>query len=126
MATFPSDVLCVLGAYSEERTPVVLRSEMERGVPKQRRTASDTMVSVKVTLQFKDSAHNEAFETWFDSQIGSGADWFSWVHPRTGATVQARIVGGQLGPLAPLHGTWKPGRQRCRRDATFEYLRSAY
>lgn len=126
MATFPTDVLCVLGAFSEDRATVVERTPMERGVPKQRRIASDTMVSVRVTLQFKNSAHNDAFETWFDSQIGSGADWFSWVHPRTGATVQARIVGGVLGPLTPLHGTWKSGLQRCRRDATFEFLRSTY
>ena len=126
MATFPSDVQCVLGTYSEDRAPVVLRSDMERGLPKQRRMASDTLVAVQVTLQFKDAAHNDAFEAWFDSQAGSGANFFTWVHPRTGTTVQARIVGGKLGPLAPLHGTWRAGRQRCRRDATFEYLRSTY
>lgn len=125
-ATFPTDVPVVLGSYSEERGSAVLRSEMERGVPKQRRMASDVMVTVKVTLQFRDSAHAATFETWLDTQTGAGADWFTWTHPRTGAAVQARIVGGQLGPLTPVHGTWRAGRQRCRRDATFEYLRSAY
>ena len=126
MAVFPTDVKCVMGAYEEDRAPVVLRSEMERSVPKQRRMASDTMTTVKVTLQFASAAKNDAFEVWFDSQIGSGADWFSWTHPRTGAVVQARIVGGVLGPLKPVHGTWRAGLQRCRRDATIEYLRSAY
>lgn len=125
-ATFPSDVAVVLGSYGEDQTTAVMRSEMERGVPKQRRMASDVLVSVKATLQFKSSAHHDAFMAWFDGQIGSGADWFSWAHPRTGATVQARIVGGQLGPLTPVHGTWRAGLQRCRRDCTFEYLRSAY
>lgn len=126
MATFPPDVKCVMGAYEEDRAPVVLRSEMERSVPKQRRMASDTMTTVKVTLQFVSVAHNDTFEAWFDSQIGSGTDWFSWTHPRTGAVVQARFVGGVLGPLKPVHGTWRAGLQRCRRDATLEYLRSAY
>lgn len=126
MAVFPTDVKCVMGDYDEDRAPAVLRSEMDRGVPKQRRMSSDVMVTVRVTLQFNSSAHNDTFETWFDSQIGAGTDWFSWTHPRTKSVVQARIVGGQLGPLKPLHGTWRTGLQRCRREATFEYLRSAY
>ena len=126
MATFPSDVKYVMGAYEEDRAPVVLRSEMERGLPKQRRMNSDTLVQVKVTLQFNSLAHHATFEAWFDSQIGAGADFFDWPHPRTGAVVQARIVGGVLGPLKPLHGVWRPGLQRCRRDATIEYLRGAY
>ena len=126
MATFPTSVKCAMGAYEEDRAPVVLRSDMERSVPKQRRMASDAMTTVKVTLQFVSVAHNDAFEVWFDSQIGSGTDWFNWTHPRTGTVVQARIVGGVLGPLKPVHGTWRVGLQRCRRDATFEYLRSAY
>lgn len=126
MATFPTYVKCVVGTYEEDRAPVVLRSEMERSVPKQRRMASDTMTTVKLTMQFASVAQNDAFELWFDSQIGSGTDWFSWTHPRTGAVVQARVVGGVLGPLRPVHGTWRAGLQRCRRDATLEYLRSAY
>lgn len=126
MATFPVDVKYVMGAYEEDRAPVVLRSEMERSVPKQRRMASDTLVTVKVVLQFASVAKNDAFEVWFDSQISAGTDWFGWVHPRTGAVVQARFVGGVIGPLKPLHGTWRTGLQRCRRDATLEYLRSAY
>lgn len=125
-ATFPTDVPCVMGSYSEDRDSAVLRSEMERGVPKQRRLSSDVMVQVKVTLQFRDQAHAQTFETWFDSQIAAGTDWFTWKHPRTGLDVLARIVGGTLGQLSPVHGTWRTGRQRCRRDATFEYLKQAY
>ena len=125
---FPSDVPVVLGSFSEDRSSVVLRSEMERGVPKQRRMASDALVQVKVTLQFKTQAHANTFEAWFDSAAGAGggADWFAWVHPRTGQTVQARVMGGTLGPLTPVHGTWRTGLQRCRRDATFEYIKAAY
>lgn len=126
MAVFPASVKCVFGAYEEDRAPVVMRSEMERSVPKQRRMASDTLVQVKVSLQFDSVAHHDEFEHWFDTEIGSGSDWFDWKHPRTGVMVQARILGGVLGPIKPLHGTWRPGLQRCRRDTTIEYLMSAY
>ena len=126
MATFPADIPYVLGSATEEVASAVMRSDMERGVPKQRRMASDVMAKVKVTMQFKDIAHHAAFESWYYTQINAGADYFTWQHPRTGATVQARIVGGTLGTLTPIHGTWRPGFQRCRRDATFEYLKAAY
>lgn len=124
MATFPSYVQIALGSTSEDRAPVVLRTEMERGVPKQRRMASDTMVTVPVTLMFKSKQNSDDFETWFDTQINSGADWFSWIDPRSGTVRQARFVGGKLGALIPVHGTWRI--PRCQRTATFEYLRSAY
>lgn len=124
MASFPSYVQIAVGSMTEDRATVVLRSEMERGVPKQRRIASDTMVSMPVTLLFKTAADHDNFEHWFDSQIGSGTDWFSFTHPRTGAVVQARFVGGKLGALTPMSGTWKFGR--LQRSATLEYLRSAY
>jgi hypothetical protein len=124
MAVFPSYVQVAMGSMSEDRAPVVLRSEMERGVPKQRRMASDTMVSVTLTMAFKTLSDHTAFEAWFDSQIGSGTDWFDWTHPRTGTVVRARFMGGKLGALAATHGTYKRGR--CQRTATLEYLRSAY
>lgn len=126
--TFPAGVGIVLGSVSEEPQSAVLRSEMERGVPKQRRDRSDVLVSVPATLQFTNAAQAQAWLDWFYSAAGAGggADWFAWVHPRTGATVQARIKGGTLGPLQPVHGTWRAGRDRCRRTVTFEYLQPAY
>jgi hypothetical protein len=122
MATFPSYVKVFLGA-TEQPKSVVLRTEMERGVPKQRRVASDTMVTVPVELMFDTPDDASRFETWVYSQIGGGADWFDWPNPRTGAMVQARIVGGDLGVLKPKRGVWDGV---CSRSLTLEYLRSAY
>ena len=122
MATFPTYVKILLGS-SEEPKPIVMRTAMERGVPKQRRIASDTMVSVPVTLMFDTPAQAIDFETWVYAEIGGGADWFTWTNPRTGTNVQARIVGGNLGPLQPAAGLWSG---MTTRRLTLEYLRSAY
>lgn len=125
---FPTGVAIVLGSVSESPQSAVLRSEMERGVPKQRRERSDVLVSVPAELQFRNKAQAQDWLDWFYSAAGAGAgaDWFAWVHPRTGQTVQARIKGGELGPLQPMHGTWRAGLDRCRRSVTFEYLQPIY
>lgn len=122
MASFPSYVKILLGA-TEKPDPIVLRSPMERGVPKQRRIASDTMVTVPVTLYYDTMADAMAFETWVFTQIGAGADWFNWTNPRTNTVVQARIVGGDIGALQSGDGAW---RGFSTRRMNFEYLRSAY
>jgi len=123
MAAFPTYVKLALGP-SEERASMVMRSEMERGVPQQRRMASDALVAVSVTLYFPKPADVTNFMQWFDTQTGSGALYFDFTHPRTGAVVQARFVGGQLGPLTPSHGTYK--RSHSQRSAVIEYLEPAY
>lgn len=124
MPAFPTAYARLALNPSEDRASVVMRSEMERGVPQQRRIASDAMVAVSCTLYFATQANATAFMSWFDGQAGSGALFFDWTHPRTGATVQARFVGGQLGPLTPSHGTYKRGH--CQRTAVIEYLEPAY
>ena len=122
METFPNYVKVLVGA-SEQPKPVVIRSEMERGVPKQRRISSDTMVTVPVNLYFETPQNASDFESWVYSNIGGGADWFTWVNPRTGSNVQARIVGGDIGSLKSMTGTWSG---MSTRSLNIEYLRSAY
>ena len=122
MATFPTYVDIAWADTAEQPASVVLRSEMERSVPKQRRMASDTMVTVPVTLYFRTKANATDFETWVYTQIGGGTDFFSWTNPRTSAVVQARIVGGDLGALKPGSRAWT----FAERSLKLEYLRSAY
>ena len=108
--------------FSETPEPVVERSQMERGVPKQRRISSDARVEVQLTLHFDSAAEIAAFEAWFYTTIKAGQDWFDWPHPRTGATLQARIVGGELGALSYLAPTlgW------AKRGLKLEYWRSTW
>ena len=121
MPAFPTWVQVVPGDITAQPAPVVLRSEMERGLPKQRRVAADSLVTMSVTAIFKNAQLADAFETWFYGDAQAGAAFFDWVHPFTGATVQARVVGGDIGQLRPL-GTREGARYV--RAFQLEYLRS--
>ncbi|MGI9218602.1 MAG: hypothetical protein ACR2JA_16580 [Hydrogenophaga sp.] len=122
MATWPTGMRYDWRDFSETPEPVVERSQMERGVPKQRRIASDARVEVQLTLHFDTAAEIAAFETWFYTTIKAGQDFFDWPHPRTGATVQARVVGGELGALTYLR---RP-LDKAKRSLKIEYWRSTW
>lgn len=122
MATWPTGMRYDWRDFSETPEPVVERSEMERGVPKQRRIASDARVEVQLTLHFDTKAEIADFETWFYTTIKAGQDFFDWPHPRTGATVQARVVGGELGQLTYLRGPL----DKAKRSLKIEYWRSTW
>ena len=121
MATFPGYVKFDWRNCGEAPSPVVQRSVVERGVAKQRRIAADTIVKQQITLYFDTEANAAAFENWVYTQIGGGVDWFDFTSLRTGGTVQARIVGGDIGTLQPSVRTWA----RSQRQITIEYLRAA-
>ena len=123
MPAFPAYVKVGWTDSAEAPRPVVERSEMERGVAKQRRVAADTVVTVPVTLYFDSAADADAFETWFYSAAGAngGAAWFDFTLPRSGTVVQTRVVGGDLGALKPSNRTWAMSKRQVR----LEYVRAA-
>lgn len=121
MPAFPSWVQLVPMDNLEQRTPVVVRSDMERGIPKQRRIAADSLVTLSVTAVFANAQRAEDFEVWFDTDAQAGAAFFDLVHPRTGAVVQARVVGGDIGQLRPLGS--RVG-SRYSRSFQLEFIRS--
>lgn len=120
MATFPHN-LCGIrqDGHAEQHTPVVLRSEVERGTPRQRRTSADALVSVPCTLVFRSAAAAAAFEAWCYAE---GFGWFDFTLPRTGAVVEARIVGGDIGGLTPITPAWNASE----RSITIEYIRPGF
>ena len=121
MAAFPSYVKLGWRESSEEHKPVVTRSEMDRGIAKQRRIAADTVVTVPTTTYFDTALEASDFEDWVYQQIGGGADWFDFTNPRTGLVVQARIVGGDIGKLVPSNRMWS----KTMRQLKVEYVRPA-
>ncbi|KAF1710306.1 hypothetical protein CSC70_06325 [Pseudoxanthomonas kalamensis DSM 18571] len=118
MADLPSYVTVLFDGYGEEFDPSIERTEMERGVPKQRVVNSQVMQEITVRLLFKSSADAASFETWYFDTI-KRVGWFDMSHPRTGASITARLKEAKIGSLTPLI----PDFSWSEREATLEYLR---
>jgi len=114
----PSYVVVRMAGYAEDVEPSVERTEMERGLPKQRRLNSDLLVRLQVSFLFRTTADAESFLDWYDDTIGR-IGFFDMRHPRTGATISARFPGGAIGTLRSLAGT----DHLWQRDLVVEYLR---
>lgn len=115
---WPTYAKFVLTDISEGFEPSVERTEMERGVPKQRIINSSVMVQIAGSVVFCSKADIASFETWYFDTI-ERIGWFDFTHPRTGVVVQARIVGGDIGPLQPRSSRF----ELASREVTLEYLR---
>lgn len=118
MLALPSYVAVRFPDYGETPRPNADRTEMERGVPKQRRLNSRPMIDIQAALLFSSAEDAEAFLDWFYDEIKE-VDWFTMIHPRTRMTVTARFVGGDIGTLMPLSPTFG----HSYRVAKLEYLR---
>lgn len=125
MATFPPNIAFGWRELKAKPATVIERSEMERGLAKQRRTATLPVVQVPLVLYFATRAESESFEDWFYSAAGAngGAAWFTWNDPRTNPATPrlVRVVGGELGALVPENKTFS----FANRTLTVEYLRGA-
>lgn len=118
MASFPSYVEILFDGYSETFDPSVERTEMERGMPKQRRINSRVLMKLSCSLLFRSKADIALFETWYFGTI-KRVGFFTMTHPRTGATINARFEGGDIGTMIPLLTQFRV----ARRDVVIEYLR---
>ncbi|MBB3822227.1 hypothetical protein FHT03_001090 [Xanthomonas arboricola] len=118
MAVFPSYAGVLYDTVRRSFDPAVLRTEMERGVPKQRVLNTGVLVKLAMTLDFATPADAMAFENWYFDDIRR-IGWFAFVHPLGGAALQARFENGGIGELRPVEGADRPWQ--C--DVTVEYLR---
>lgn len=98
MAAFPSYAKLLREGFARAPGPVVERSEMQSGPPKQRRNASRAMWRLPVRYLLATKADYVSFVTWFESTVQAGAAWFDWTDPLDGTVRQARIVGGAIDP----------------------------
>lgn len=121
MASFPAYVKVGWKDSGEQPGSIVERTEMDRGIAKQRRTQADLIITVPLTAYFGSNADATSFETWVYTTLNGGMDWFTFTSLRTGGTVDARIVGGDIGTLKPATGSWS----RSQRSFSIEYVRSA-
>lgn len=102
MATFPSYGILLNRGYKEQRDPLLVRTEMDGGVPKQRPRATRGMVKRPVTYRFA-AADYQSFVDWHRSDISNGTLWFDWTDPRTSTTKRGRIVNGDISDAAPIN-----------------------
>jgi hypothetical protein len=117
---FPSYAKIAFAGYSDNHANITLRTDMDRGLPKQRKAQSDVLVSVTLQLEFDTVADGVNFETWYYVDAQAGMAYFDWTDSRTGTLRQARVVAGTLGALTPITKTLA----RTTRTLTIEYLRS--
>lgn len=118
MTDWPTYAEVLLAGYGEEIEPAVERTEMERGVPKQRLLNTQVLRTLMISVLFRRAADAAQFERWYFDDLKRIA-WFSMRHPRTGETITARFQNGSIGRLTPL----KPAFGLSQRDMVVEYLR---
>lgn len=106
MATLPTYVRLLLDGAAEKFDPAIVKSEMERGLAKQRLGNSRVVKKLSATLLFKTAADATAFEDWYFNTIRR-IGFFDVVHPRTGQTIAMRFEGGAIGDLVPKVGRFE-------------------
>lgn len=123
MATFPPYVRISAEGFGEAHGQVAMRSDMDRGVPKQRRVQSDVLVTLSLTLLFLTREQAANFEEWYYSSSGAagGATWFDFTDPRTRTVRQCRVVANSLGTLTSMGGGMLG---QTTRTLQIEYLRN--
>lgn len=94
MAVFPGYAKLYRDPFAEQPQAVVVRTQMEKGPPKQRRRASRQMVQRPVRYALESNTDYQNFMVWYRIAINHGADWFDWTDPVDNAVKPARIVAG--------------------------------
>ncbi|MBB2805930.1 hypothetical protein VC253_01520 [Xanthomonas campestris] len=118
MSVFPPYAGILYDTVRRSFDPAVLRTEMERGLPKQRVFNTGVLMKLAMTLDFATPADAMKFENWYFDDIRR-IGWFDFVHPLSGASLQVRFENGGIGELRPVEGADRPWQ--C--DVTVEYLR---
>lgn len=118
MADFPNYLRFELSDYGESEDPSVMRTEMERGAPKQRIINSRVMATLKGTVTFLSKEDIASFDEWYFNTI-KRVGYFNMRHPRTREMLSCRFIGGKRGELIVA----KAGFGIATRQLEVEYLR---
>lgn len=119
MAAFPTYAKILLAGTSRRFDPEVIKSEMERGLPKLRIGNSRVVVQIPVRIRTYSREDALAFEAWYHDTI-KRIGFFDWYDPRHRLTRSVRFMDGAIGEETPV----RSGDHRVAdRPATLEYLR---
>jgi hypothetical protein len=117
MTQLPDYLTILLDDTGEEFDPGVIKSEMERGMAKQRVGQSRVVVEVPVTLLFDSAADAESFYDWYFNTI-KRIGFFTWTDPGPDGS-HGRFKDGSIGKLVPTIA----GYAQSKRSCVLEYLR---
>lgn len=81
-------------SFDETWPDMALRSTVDAGPAKQRRIGTSAPDSIQVAYIFT-TEELATLRAFYEGDAGAGSVWFSWTHPRTLDTVQARFLVGQ-------------------------------
>ncbi|WP_225547305.1 hypothetical protein [Chromobacterium violaceum] len=90
---FPSYALMLAEGYAEEANYGVQRTEMDGGLPKQRRRFSVPLVSRSLTVKLRSDADRLRFDAWLRDDLAGGVEWFSFPDPVSGQAKRGRLTG---------------------------------
>lgn len=92
MATFPASLPApALNTLRESPPNNTIRTEMDKGPKKSRRRTTANIRPISFMLKLS-PAEVDTLDTFYDTTTFSGADSFTYTHPRTAATVTARFT----------------------------------
>lgn len=118
-AALPDYARIMFDGHAMEFDPGVIKSEMDKGLPKMRVSQSRVIVHLKAYLLFKTAQASIDFEDWYFDTI-KRIGWFTIPDPRIeGQTLTVRFKDADIGTLEPMTGAYAVSR----RSVTFEYLR---
>ncbi len=118
MIILPATTTVMMDGISESFDPGVERTEMERGVPKQRIVNTRVMAKIKASFYFETAAAADEFEDWYFDTL-KRISWFQFRNPRNGRELTVRFEGGSIGELTLIDDT----AFDSKRTVVLEYLR---
>ncbi|WP_083339131.1 hypothetical protein [Chromobacterium sphagni] len=116
MPEFPAYALMLADGYTEEANYGLLRTEMDGGLPKQRRRFSQPIITRTITIKVRSDLERAKFDNWFRYDIDGGVGWFIFLDPMAGTQKTGRISGAP-----PYRWQWD-GRQRWSAQLQIESI----
>ncbi|WP_052877914.1 hypothetical protein [Chromobacterium subtsugae] len=116
MPEFPAYALMLADGYTEEANYGLQRTEMDGGLPKQRRLFSQPIITRTITIKVRSDVERARFDNWFRIDIAGGVGWFNWKDPISGQQKRGRISG-----TLPCRWQWD-GRQKWQMQLQIETI----
>lgn len=92
MADWPSTLPApAINTFKEVPPDNLIRSSMDKGPDKVRRRTTANISPVSFSLKLT-STQVQTLDDFYRTTINSGADEFTYTHPRTGLSVTARFI----------------------------------